>query len=137
MELSGELDNLEVGNSHFGKDFFQSVQFDHSGLVVLTREQAESVLYIRWVKLTGVVERENLLELRERDFGGLLENVIKLLGLLVVGDEPNHLENSVETFSVQFLLVGSLYGFKLENLTEVLILNVVHTRSTWRLHIYY
>ena len=47
MELSGELDNLEVGNTHFGKDFFQSVQFDHSGLVVLTREQAESVLYIR------------------------------------------------------------------------------------------
>ena len=71
---------------------------------------------------------ENLFELGEGDLGTLLEDLVELLSLLIVRHETDHLEDGVESFSVKLLLVG-VTTFELENLTEVLVLDVVHASA--------
>ena len=105
MELCCQLHDFEVSDAHLSQNFLQSVQLDHAGFVVFARQQRERVLHVSRVELGRIVQRENLLELSEGDFGCLLENLIKLLGLFVVRYEAHHLENGVETFSVQLLFV--------------------------------
>ena len=71
---------------------------------------------------------EYLFKLSERDLRTLLEDLVELLSLLVVGHEADHLENGVKSVSVKLLFAG-IATFELENLSEVLVLDIVHASA--------
>ena len=129
--MGGQLNNLQIGDSHLSQDLLDTVKFDAIWPFILFRKESEGILHIYLLELWVGFQREDIQELVEiQGASTLLKHLLELLRLLGIGLKTDHLEDPIECIIVDTLVTMTFVNtcLKVENLLEILTVHIIDAR---------